>query len=263
MISTSLVAAALLTALPVEAVSLKGDAVQGELSSISKTQVVIATGDGPRSFPLPALRELKVVGAEAAAAETGMVLQLRDKSKLNLTKFAITDGTADVAVGKSNWKGPVSSLRWVRLQPLDQDPQVRKTWDALLERQFEGDCLAFPRASDDGGVSLEHLEGSVGNINDETVQFTYQGETLKPKREKVQGVIFLAPRRELKEAVAVVKLIDGSTLNAAELNWEDNALAVTTAAGWNVSVAADQLLSLELGSSNIVYLSYLKPTNIE
>ena len=263
LLTSPLLAALLVSALSVEATPLAGEPVQGVLRSLNRETVVIETADGAKSFPLRSLRGVKAVDATLKAPEGRVaVTKLRDDSQLQCDQFTVNEGIASLNFSGLKVTVPVGALQWVRLRSLEKEPNAQQDWENLLNKPAEGDRLAFARESDEGLI-VENLTGALFNVDEKTVEFQFDGERVKPNRDKVIGLIYLTPRRDLKETVASVLLTDGSLLAATELDLKEDTLRVVTAAGLKADVPLDQLLALELSMSNTVYLSDLKPVSVD
>ena len=251
----------LFSALTVDAAPLVGEPVRGELVAVDSQQVQIQTPDGLQSFPLKALRRVAVSDSKSATPENAVNVELLDGSRLVATKFSVTGGKAAAVVSGAEATGPTNRLRHALFRDLSKDPMLQADWDALLARRLEGDSLAFTRERDDTLI-MEHLEGAIGNVDEEAVAFSYQGDILKPKRTKVLGLVYLTVDRELPAAIGIVRLTDGSTLQASDLKWESDQLQVTLSSGWSLELPGASLESFEFAASNTVYLSELKPTSV-
>ncbi|MCA9175692.1 MAG: NPCBM/NEW2 domain-containing protein [Planctomycetales bacterium] len=252
----------LASAIVVEATPLAGDKVQGELAGISAESLQIATADGVRQLPLTGLKSVSIAGATPSSQSGEIAVELIDGSQLRVERYQVAKGEVTVGAGDMSLTGPANTVKWVRFRSLEKEPAIQQGWDQLLQREFAGDCLAFTKEVD-GALVLERLEGAVGAIDDQVVEFTYQGDTLRPKRERVLGLIYLVAKRDIGATVGSVLLKDGSTLAASSLELAGDKLRVTTGSGWTAELPADRLLGLDFGSSNITYLSDLKPTTVE
>lgn len=258
---TPLLSTLLLTTLTVEATPLAGPPIQGELLSVTAQQLQVQTTDGVKSFPLKSLRQVSVVGSEPTSVANPVQVELLDGSRLVASRFAVTGSDSVATVSGAAAKGPANRLRHVLFRDLSKEPMLKMDWEALLQRRLQGDSLAFTRESDDALI-LEHLEGAIGDVDDESVAFSYQGDVLKPKRTKVVGLVYLTVDRELPAALGIVHLTDGSALQAAELTWENDRLQATLASGWSLELPGSAIKSFEFAASNTVYLSELEPTSI-
>ena len=261
MLTSPLLAAALTAALSVEATPLAGEPVSGELQSLSPQKLVIATADGPREFALPTLRAVKVVGAESKIAEPVIEIRLRDESRLLSPTFTTTDSAAISVVGIPV-EAPLDALHWVRLQSLDKEEEAQKEWLLLLDKPAQGDRLVTTRRVD-GDLVVDSFTGTLFDVGEERIQFSLDGDRVEPKRSKALGLIYLPGRKPVADRIASVKLVDGSVLSAADLELKDGALRVKTGAGLEVELPLDKMAGLELGTSNITFLSDTKPTAVE
>lgn len=235
----------------------------GKLQSLTPQKLVVATDDGPREFQLPELRNVQFSDAKTAEPEEPVIeVQLRDGSLLRSSRFTVT-GAAAIEFAGIAVETPVKSLSWVLMQSLDKDDQAKKDWLKLLSKEAAADRIAYARKTADGQLVLENLAGTILDVTAERVQFELDGDRLEPSRSKVIGLIYLPARDRLKEKLVGVRLIDGTLLAAADVELKEETLHVATGAGLEVDVPLDKVAGLELGATNITYLSDLKPTSVE
>jgi hypothetical protein len=151
---------------------------------------------------------------------------------------------------------PVRQVRSVRFSDNEKaQPQIEAAWQGFTEGNAASDVLVIRK----NGM-LDSIEGVVGGITVEAVEFSLDGDSLDVKLPRVAGVIFARTAAQQTEAPrAIVHLTDGSRWNLSAWKSADRSLQMTSAAGisWIAPVAS--IDKFDFSAGKLVYLSDLVP----
>jgi hypothetical protein len=139
------------------------------------------------------------------------------------------------------------------------DDYVAKTWDDLSTREIRGDMLILRK-----GNTLDFLTGVIGDITPETIQFLTSGQQIPVKKEKVFGIIFYR-KDAISSKVSPVRLefSTGETASVDAISVEGQNMSITWPDGKVQKMNADVLKSIDYSRGKLVYVSDLKPVNVE
>lgn len=239
----------------VTAESLGGQSVAGELRELTEAGLVLGGDAGEVRLAGSDLLQLSFASAEVEppAGPGAVQVRLVDGSQVYADGVA-QDGPVFVLsrAGSSELRLPletVASVRW-----LDATAESQTQWNELLQQDAPSDVLVVRKRD-----ALDHLEGQIGALTAERVEFRLDGESVNVKRERVAGLIFHRPRPSLAPAKCSVLTRDGQRLSAAAFAWTAEGLQVTTSAGPEVLVPRDSLARLDFSQGKLTYLAGLQP----
>lgn len=274
-----LVVLCLLSAGPdVQVSTLAGAREGGELVRLTSDEVAIRNDNREQVFPAAQL--LSLIPSQVATASnerpTSVWLELVDGSRLLATSYTTTGGTAKVNLrGGASIDVPTRSIRSVRLQ--DHDSELARTsnlsrqWSEILATAAAGDQIVVRKlagAEDSDApptsASLDQLEGVLGDVGDEKVQFTYEEQQIPVARTKVEGIVYFHPAgRELPDPLCIVHTVAGSTWHVKSLSLADEQLQWVSVSGVRGELPLSQVRQLDYSAGKIVYLSDLEPETIK
>lgn len=264
----------LTAAAPVQATAtpLRGDAVSGKIVSVSEQQVQLETAAGPRTLPAAQLHALQLLPDSAPIAdiaESTMAVRLVDGSILATAAFRVENGHATVELPfGAKVEFAARFLHSVRLAK--QDAVVQKQWQEMLDRSSAADRLVLRKMTAGGAggseataVALDHLQGVVRDIRDETVGFDFDGTRVDVPRKKIEGIIYFHPPGSLAAPSCRLSDASGSTWNLRSLRWLDGDLELVTVAGVRHVLPAAGAAKIDYSAGSLVYLSDLQPEAAE
>lgn len=245
----------LVGALPVEATTLDGVAVEGELSSLSSQSATIQVDGNAEELPVANLHLLRLHEAPGSR-QPPMQVQLRDGSQIALEQVELS---ARSAMLTTKSLGPLelartdlASLRLARL-----DSQVESAWNDLIQRESRDDVVVVRK-----GDALDHVEGVISGIDGEAVRLLLDGSPVPIPRDRVFGVVLAAADPKGAKAVGRLDLSGGDRLAIASVVLENEAFAVQLAAGPRVVIAPEDLARIDFSLGKIAYLSDMEPMNV-
>ncbi len=143
----------------------------------------------------------------------------------------------------------VRAVRFGRLDERDADAG---------RRDAAGDLLVIRKRE-----SVDSLDGVVGDVTAEAVEFTYEGEKIPVNRSKVEGIVY-AHRTSGEEITpaCVVEDSTGALLKAKSVRVKDDMLEVSTLAGPIIRRPLTEIRKIDFSAGKLVYLSDLKPESV-
>ncbi len=249
----------------VEVRQLSGETVTGALVEMSESSVVIK-GDDDSTITVPTADllgitpQLESSGAEERRADAsedtqGIPIVLADGSRLWGATINVIEGKASIKsrTGETEWSLPGRSLASVRF--VEASPEIDEQWDEIEAMNHSTDVLVVNRED-----SLDYLEGVIGDLTGETVQFDLDGDELSVKLSKVAGLLFYqAPGATPTESVCRVLGRDDTSLVASHIGLESDGLHVTTTSGVELDLPWSDVRYIDFSLGKVAFLSDLQP----
>ncbi len=239
--------------------SLDNSTQSGRLVSLDSQQVVIETDGERKTLLLEELIGLNMTSAPAASTETPSAwVQLDDGSLLMAQNYAVAGGTVrSQLLGGGQFEAKSTAVRWVRLK--QQTEEQAAEWAKVIKADVGGDLIVIRK-----NERIDYLEGVVGDITADVVNFRLDSEWVPVRRERVEGVVYFNANRIAPPASAgVVHDAAGSHLNAVDLALADDGLTITIANGVKLVRPLDTIRQIDFSAGKIQYLSELEPRLIE
>ena len=228
---------------------LNGTQVVGSLVSVDSSKVIVQTKTGT---------------IEKSAADVGTV---SFASKLELQKppveLSMLDGSrafGNKLTGKSSgWilkeaSGneiaiPSKSLKAVLLKPIV--PELANAWQSAILETRNADAVIVSRP----GNSLDRINGVIVQVQDTSVSFELDGQTIDIPIEKLAGLVWFQRDLERVKPTVEVSLTDHSVWMAESLSMKSNFIELKTQLGQLVSIPLNKVHSVNYATANIRWLS--------
>ena len=262
----SLVSTSLIIAAEVIATKLDGSTVGGDLRSWDDHEIVIAAPAGEQKIAADQLLSLRwpkpaeVVTSDAK--ETGVV-ELTDGTILPIFSLRVTGPKATLALRHSRAAAndsielPTSELAAARFRKFDGE--LAKQWDEIRQLNSAGDLLVVLKKD---GKSLDYVEGVVGDVGDEKIDFKLDGESNRLDRAKVAAVVYhRGDRPKLVDSHLVLQSSTGLRATAAKIELKGAHLHVTTIGGAQLQLAVDDIDFADFSAGKITFLSDIEPAS--
>ena len=252
------------TVAEVSATRLDGSAIAGELRSWNTTELKLATPGGDQQIPTNQLASLRwSAPAPPGAADAAGAVELIDGSVLPIKSVRVEKSqailTLAAAPDSKPLELPISQVSLIRLRQLDGP--LATQWDEIHRQKLAGDVIVVAKKD---GKSLDYVEGVMGDIADDKIEFKLDGESQRVDRAKIAGAIYYRPDRRLKEEPkASIQGRSGLRVNAAHVDLKDGVLEVTTAAGVQLSWPVQDVSLADFSAGKLMYLSDIEPTSSE
>ncbi len=245
-----------------EATTLDGKTATGRLARLDTQQAVLETEQGEATFSLDTLAALSRRGVtDAPQAKPALWVELADESAIAAVEYLVKESAATITLTTGDkLEIPTKAIRWVRFSaPTAGDDKLAAQWSKITETAAAGDLVVVRK-----GESLDFLEGVIGDLNADTCQFQFDGDTIAVKREKLEGLIYFHPATaELPEAVARVYTQDGSRLAVESASSADDRLQLSTPGGAKWDVPIGEVTRMDFSAGKVAYLSDLDPQRVE
>jgi hypothetical protein len=238
--------------------TLSTRAVEGVWVSIDERQLLVEVGQGEQSIPLQALQSIRFPGLSSAPTQAGrnLLVILRDGSQI-FPESLTSDGRAvSMRFGQNfQLQIPTVDIHSVRLQQLTVAQQTQ--WEAILDSRITGDNLVLARSPE----SLDTVEGLVGSIGEETIQFDFGDQRLNAPRARLAGVRFFNPPAEISKVMGTAVDLWGNRWNLSKVGYETQSglLDLALAGGTSVKIPIEQIQSIDFSAGSIQFLADLTP----
>jgi len=244
---------------PVELTTLTGRRVAGTLVELSPDHVSMSERGKEVRVPLAEVLDLRTIRPKPAVPPDPRrpELTLTDGSRFYWSTLQVGDRQVSVEspqLGK--FAVPLTAVSSIRLASLDR--QVGDAWKDLSAREVNQDMLVIAK-----GNVLDHLDGTVGTIDANTIHFVLDGEERTAKREKLFGIVYARRTAEGSKPVCELSTTGGDLLKLQNIVWSDGQLKIGLLGGAQLSVPAEQVLSLDFSSGKVRFLSQLEPREVK
>ncbi len=249
-----------MTGLPIDAATLDGERLSGELQSLSATQAVLIIDGEPREIALSELQEVRP--SSAARGDTALppsqpALRLRDGSIL--APKIITAAKQQFVLINENLGEitiPATAVQSLRLALLDT--KITAAWDGFLQRDTNDDLVVIRK-----GDALDHVAGVVSTINEASISLLIDGRAIDLPRERVFGVIYANTKSAGINPLCVIDLTDGQRIAASSIHLNDDALDIETSQGHALTIAGKDVHRIDFSLGKIEFLAAIEPSSIE
>lgn len=252
-----------------------GDSLQGRFVSVDENRLRWQDKDGETPIDLASVERVRfdadepVPSGPAATFEVHLVdgsLILGANLSTNADGVEVTTGERVVSIPRRN----VFGIRFFEQESLTdaQRTELDTTWLENRSEELAEDVLTLRKLDEnEEGVEIQtfsNFEGVIESIDAENVQFQFGGDSVAVKRERIAFVRYYHPAgRTLPEPECLVKLDDGSTLQAKTVTGARDAIRIATAAGVQIELPASALEEIDFAYGRVVYLDALQPVTAE
>ena len=229
-----------------------GSQVSGLPVAWDEATLTLQTGEGNRDFATQQLLRANWDRVNPKDVDPKTALQLTDGTFLPFDSFDVQSREAVITTSATAAPIAISTklIEWVRLMP--EAPELGST-------ELEGDTLVIYNKKRD---SFDRLDGVLGDISAEKVQFTWDGEKVPVKRTKVAALAYFhAQQKPIAEPICWIKLSNGSRLPAMTLALTEQTVAIRTTSDLEFSVPLAAIESADYSLDKLAYLSDLKPVS--
>lgn len=253
----ALVVTSLLGAAPtVELHTLDGRTVRGSVAEFSTASIVVTTDSGQVALEAGGLLDVVPQPTSTAAPSESAGpchIDLVDGSSIVAREYAIDGGDATLTLADGGAMHlPHDAIRAVRFA--EQTEPVAAQWSTIVSAPQAADLIVVRKDE-----ALDYLEGVLGRVTAETVEFKLDDELIPVGRGKVEGIVYYHGKRELPASVCVVADRDGSTAEAREVHLDGERLRIVSAAGATIDWPWASVARIDFSKGKLVYLSDLEP----
>jgi hypothetical protein len=243
-----------------ELTTLSGRRQAGVLTELSSETASLTAAGKSAKFPLTEVLDIRASGPKgvtAAADARRPELALCDGSHLFFSGLRVSVSGAQVETANlGKFALPLNSLASIRFTTID--PQIADAWRELAARELTRDMLVIRK-----GNVLDHLDGTVGAIDDVGIHFVIDGEDVALKREKIFGVVYARRNAEVGKPVCEVTSAAGDFVKVQNAQWSEGQLKVGILGGAQIAIPGEQILTLDFSLGKVRYLSQLEPREVK
>jgi hypothetical protein len=257
--SILLIALSLAAAPEVELRTLAGQSVVGTLKELSGERVAIERQGQEQVL---ATKDLLAVAMRAPAVQEAAKPQawidLVDGARLACLEYAARQGQATLKlVDGQEVSLATDSIAAVRLK--EQSENIAQQWAEIVSAKRSADVIVIRREE-----AIDYLEGVLGDVTPESVQFTLDGDLVNVKRPRVEGFLYFHPQgAEFPAPMCEAITHDGARLPAASIELRGAELAIVTPSGVEVVRPLESIKELDFSLGKVRYLSDLEWESIE
>jgi NPCBM/NEW2 domain-containing protein len=250
-----------INAAEVVATRLDGTTTRGELKSWDERQIVLETASGGEELALKDLISLRSSSTEptANAPQFGQV-ELIDGTLIPIAGINSHGSRIDATLpqpGSGNDKVVLAKklVAAVKLQPLSG--VLAKQWQEIRDLGASADVLVLLKR--DGG-SLDYVEGIIGDVDEEKIEFELDGDSQRIDRSKVAGLIFYRRKPDsMPEPKFILHSASGLRANVIRARLKEGAMQFVTAAGIKLELPLPDVSLADFSAGKLAYLSDLEP----
>jgi len=248
--------------------ALDGQTAAGALTALNDKQVVLEKDGAPKTFRSSEVRYVGPVDDKSArltarapgefGKRPAIWLETIDGSRIPGATYSVTKGSAELMLTTgTTLKISTKAIKLVEFAAPDGSAS---TWLGELKSDQTGDLLVVRKR--DG---IDYVEGAAGDANDETVNFSIDGENAKVKRPRVAGIVYFHPPGdpELPEPSCVYEDATGWKIKAKSVTLADGDLKIATTFGGELIRPLETLKLLDFSPGRMIYLSDLPVASAE
>ena len=230
--------------------TIDGDTETGQLSNLTGSSLsAILAGGESKQWDLTEIARIKFDGSEKTNPPTRVVL--RGGSEVASAATSMEDEKLLVrSIGQPSFTVPIRSVQSVRFRA--PSAATDTDWLALVEEPQRRDRLVIRREGD----VLDPIEGTILEINRDSVSFDLSGNIVDAPLKKLEGVIFSTTSDRETEKPIRVRDQRGSNWMADQVNWNATDRSIQLDLGNDIthSIPVKELLEIQF-SGGILYLS--------
>ena len=249
----------LLAASPgVEVTSLTGTSVSGQLQSMNQGTIQLKQGQDDRKYPLSGVLNVRFPQNRfQRTLESPLMVRLTDGSRFPIQDLKSNDRET-VLQGEQtgSLSVPTKAVTSVRFGALNSD--LQKSWDKLLNGKHSKDLLVVQKEN-----VLDYIDGVVGNITADRIQFFAGEDEVPVNRQRVFGIIYARPATTETTPFCSIKLTDEGTLQASAISYNGTDFEAILQTGARTRLSPSVIANLDFSQGKVRYLSDLEPRNIE
>ena len=249
----------LLAASPeVEVTSLSGTSVSGNLQSLNKTAINLKQGPTSKNFPLAQVLNVRFPKNRfQRSLQTPYSVRLTDGSDFPIQSLQSNDRQMKISGDQiGSLIIPTKNVSSIRFGALNSN--IREAWEKLLNSKQSKDLLVVQKEN-----VLDFIDGVVGSITDENIQFLTGEDEVSVNRKRVFGIIYFRQPPSDTPPYCSIRLTNDGLIQASAITYSGTEFEATLQSGTPARFAPESVANLDFGQGKVRYLSDLEPRNIE
>ncbi|HEY2837617.1 MAG TPA: NPCBM/NEW2 domain-containing protein [Pirellulales bacterium] len=238
--------------------TLAGQSVTGALARVAEDKLVLTTPAGEQSFAMKDLLTVTLPNEVKSSDKSAMSVALVDGSTLVVKSFTTKGDQATLQLADgTEAKAQTRAIDSVRYR--EQTGALVEQWNDIAKLDRPSDVIVL-RKND----ALDSLTGAIVEATPEFVNFEFDGDVIKVKMSRIEGLLYHRPAKPAKApaAVCVVNDTSGSRYRAAKLSIDGDKLVIGASAGLEISLPLSEVARLDFSQGNIQYIGDLKPESL-
>lgn len=234
-----------------------GSTKKGIIQQIDGSGLTILLPDGSACLSTDQILGIDIAtAAHVAPSQIKVVVSLQGGGLILAQKVTTDDHDLTVTlIDNQPATFPIAGVRGVLFGPVTSP--LFEQWKRKCEEPHAKDILL----ADKGGEQAE-LEGIIGDLGEERISFTIDGEKVDVRRERVRALYFAITRKVANSSITVFE-VSGNRWPVQKIEW--NKLGVTLSGesiGSQLRQASD-IARIDYSGDRVTYLSDLDPVTEE
>ena len=156
--------------------------------------MTIQTDQGPEVFAAANVKQLRSTGPQTQPPEAPIRIRLRGGSVVNASELTTKEGAATINL--TSGQSVKVATRQIELVVLARpNKQTDQNRDEILARDVAGDLVIIRRKN----RNLDYVEGILGDVSNQKVQFKYDGEWIGVSRSRIDSFRYFRRKADALE----------------------------------------------------------------
>ncbi|WP_339729895.1 NPCBM/NEW2 domain-containing protein [uncultured Gimesia sp.] len=242
----------------VEVTSLSGPSVSGNLQSLNETVINLKQEDASKTYPLSETLNVRFPkNRYQRSLEAPLTIRLIDGSRFpvqslqsNTRQIKVSGDQTGTLILPTN---QVSSIRFGTL-----NSNINASWEKLLNGKSNKDLLVVQKEN-----VLDFIDGVVGSITDDKIQFFTGDDEVAVNRKRVFGIIYFRQPASNTPPFCSIHLTSGGLIHASSITYSGTEFEATLQSGARAQFTPPSIANLDFSQGKVRFLSDLEPRNIE
>ncbi len=238
---------------------LSDEVIVGKIVGIADRTVTVETAKGAKTVSFDEIAQLgpkktESAGKSAAGPDLLQWVGLVDGSRIACRSFRGKD---------DQWKAELAQERVIDLPPSCVEyiqfgrpvGLLGEQWERMISEPRTEDQLAIVRPGD----AVDIAPGLIGEVTDDFVEFSFDGQMIQAPRKKLLGALWYRVRNTRIEPTIRIRLKDGSKWEVVELMTEegngDNRPIWKSRSGVAFGCGWSDVESIDFSVANVVWLA--------
>jgi len=242
----------------VEVTSLSATSVSGNLQSLNKTAINLKQGQTSQKLPLSEILNIRFPKNRfQRSLQSPITIKFTDGSHFPIQTLQSNDKQIKISGDQTGaLLIPPKSVSSIRFGILNSN--IQDAWHKLLNGKHNKDLLVVQKEN-----VLDFIDGVVGSISDDKIQFFTGDDEVSVNRKRVFGIIYFRQPSIPASPFCSIRLTGDGLLHASSISFSGNEFEATLECGAQAIFSQQAIANLDFSQGKVRYLSDLEPRNIE
>ncbi|MFK7777415.1 MAG: NPCBM/NEW2 domain-containing protein [Gimesia sp.] len=242
----------------VEVTSLSGSSVSGNLQVLNKTAINLKQEQTSKEFPLSQILNIRFPKNQfQRSLQSPTSIRFTDGSIIPIQSLQSNEKQMKISGDQTgSLLIPTKSVSSIRFGNLNSN--IRKSWTKLLNGKHKKDLLIVQKEN-----VLDFIDGVVGSISDNKIQFFTGDDEVSVNRKRVFGIIYFRQPSPQTSPFCSIRLTSDGLLQASSIRFSGDEFEATLECGAQAVFSQESIANLDFSQGKVRYLSDLEPRNIE